>query len=136
MNPPVFQPGFRFSPADAAVLVAAVGGVVIMAPLLWWAALVLGTVILHFFLFCNVFRISRKPELIWAFVFTALSGATLLTGAPGWLTTVTASGLLAAILIFRETRTEHYHGIFWRHLNPGLPAWWESRNSAIHPSTE
>jgi uncharacterized membrane protein len=134
MTQPVFKPGFRLSLTDALVLIGAAAGVIVMAPMLWWAALILGMAVLHFFLFCNVFRISRKSEMIWALVFTALSGATIFTGSPGWNATVAISVLLAVILIAKESRARHYHGIFWSYWNPGLPAWWASRAGATIPA--
>ena len=61
----------------------------------------------HFFLFCNVFRIERKPELIWAAVFTVLTASTVLTQMPGWIVTFTSSFLVAVVLIYRETKKPH-----------------------------
>jgi hypothetical protein len=91
---------------------------------------VAGTAVGHFFLFCNVFRMSRPPELLWAFTFTVLSGATLRTGGPGWLATVTVSVALAVVLIGLETRKPRYHGVGWKKLNPRLPDWWRSQQNS------
>ena len=61
--------GFRFSPMDAVAL--ALFGLAIAAlysrgsSLSWILAIVAG----HFFLFCNVFRVARKRELMWAVAF-------------------------------------------------------------------
>ena len=91
-----------------------------------WLGVVIAFVVSHFFLFCNVFRIARKPELIWAAVFTALTGSTVVTNKPGWIITFTSSFLVAVVLIYLETRKPHYHGIGWQRINPGLREWWET----------
>jgi hypothetical protein len=89
--------------------------------------MIVGMVVGHFFLFCNVFRISRMPELVWAAVFTVLTMGTLAVNFPGWTGTVSLSVLLAVLLIFQEMKRSSYHGVAWRRINPGLPAWWRSR---------
>lgn len=86
----------------------------------------MGWVVVHFFLFCNVFRISRRPELIWAAAFTLLAASTFFTGIPGWNLTVACSLLFTVVLITRETRKPYYHGIAWSKLNPNLRTWWEA----------
>ena len=124
MPTPAFSPGFRLSALDALILAGGVAAA-IFAPNPF--AIIAATAIGHFFLFCNVFRMSRRPELIWAATFTLLSAATLFFGLPGWPATAALSFALAAILIARETRQPYYHGIAWRRLNPRLPEWWQSR---------
>lgn len=126
MNEREFLPGFRISLLDGTILVAGVCA-------LWFApremAVITGTAVGHFFLFCNVFRMSRKPELIWAGMFTLLSAATLLWGVPPWPATVAVSILLAAILIALEMKKPRYHGIGWQRLNPQLPDWWKAQQN-------
>ena len=63
------QCGFRFSIADALIIV---GGIVLSVCLrfadfaFWWLVpVVLG----HFFLFCNVFLVWRRWEYVWAVIF-------------------------------------------------------------------
>ncbi len=123
-----FKPGFRLSLMDAAVIVLGIAGGLFLARLDPLFGFLVGFVVGHFFLFCNVFRISRPPELIWAAVFTALSGATLVTGLPGWNATIGTSILIAILAILRETGAPSYHGIFWRHFNPDLETRWKSRD--------
>ncbi|CAK0748261.1 hypothetical protein CCP3SC1_1760005 [Gammaproteobacteria bacterium] len=43
-----------------------------MGSYVWWAGLLIGLVLGHFFLFCNVFRVTRQTELIWAGAFITL----------------------------------------------------------------
>lgn len=105
--------GFRFSLIDAlAIIVCAVitvGGFGIVGSAAWLFPFVLG----HFFLFCNVFRVPRKPELVWAAAFLVLSAACLISDVSilhaMWLVLpVTAGVLLYSICL------PTYHGIFSR----------------------
>ena len=130
--PPEFRPGFRFSRFDAIVLIV---GVLIAIALAFWnplPALVVAFVLGHFFLFCNVFRIARLPELIWAGIFFGLACFALFSNAPvrGWTLTFGASAVAAAILIALETRKPSYHGIGWRRFNPGLKDEWNRIRSS------
>ncbi len=124
-----FQPGFRISFGDVAFLIICLGGAAYAA---WatglpWTGFVVAFVVLHFFLFCNVFRIARVPELIWGGIFAALAGSTIVFGKPGWLATSLISLALTVFLLVRETRQPHYHGVGWQRWNPKLPEWWRSR---------
>lgn len=122
-----FRPGFRLSLFDIVILCAGVMGSAFAGLQLWWAGMIVGLVVLHFFLFCNVFRISRAPELIWAAAIVALAGATILTDYPGWIATPILAVALSSFLIWRETKREDYHGVCWKKWNPGLPDWWQAR---------
>lgn len=121
-----FKPGFRLSFIDATVLMAGAVGSWLLAQETWWVGGAVAFVVGHFFLFCNVFRIARTPELLWAGTFVLLSSATILWGLPGWPATFSASFLLACALIVREMRKPSYHGIAWRRVNPDLRKWWDS----------
>lgn len=125
-----FKPGSRLSLFDVVVLIAGMIGAFVVGTQVWWAGLVIGFVVGHFFLFCNVFRIARKPELIWAAVFTVLTGSTVLTGMPGWIATFALSFFVAVVLIYLETKKPHYHGIGWQRINPGLREWWEKERES------
>jgi hypothetical protein len=131
-----FAPGFRFSWTDAFVLV--VGAVLItwLAQLSGELAVMAAFVIGHFFLFCNVFRIGRKPELVWAGTFIVLAALSL---GMEWLDLRVALGLalgLSISLILREMSLLRYHGIFWQRVNPGLPEWWRERKRQSFTSRE
>jgi hypothetical protein len=125
-----FRPGFRISAIDVAVLV--VGGVAtaVAWPTVWWAGFVIAFVLSQFFLFCNVFRVSRAPELIWSAFFLATSVPTVLTGIPGWPLTVGMALLATGAIAVFEMRKPSYHGIGWRRINPGLEAWWAAHRNA------
>ena len=122
-----FNPGSRLSKIDILFIFISV----ISAIYLYAYSVVLSFCIFfvvgHFFWFCNITRMSRKPELIWACVFTAFSITTVKFGLPGWFYTFVISLLVTAILTVLEIHKPSYHGIYWKKLNPELPSWF-SRN--------
>lgn len=125
---PRFSPGFRFSPFDGAVLLVGFAASLGLAMLDPWVALATAFVIIHFFLFCNVFRISRPPELVWAALFAALVLCSLLFDAITWPHVFAVSGFATSITLPIEIRRPSYHGVFWRRVNPALPDWWRTHH--------
>ena len=124
-----FNPGFRFSAFDAFFLVAGSLGAWFAWSRTWWLGLIVAFVVGHFFLFCNVFRISRSLEFIWAVVFLILTGFTVTTGHPTWTITTVLSLALAAVLVFLELRKPSYHGVGWNYFNPRLRHWWDAQHT-------
>lgn len=124
-----FAPGFRISLLDGFVLLAGAVACACLWPINRVSSFLVAFVVMHFFLFCNVFRIRRKPELIWAATFVPLAGATLLSGYPGWVVTAASSLFLTGFLVAREVQHESYHGICWKRWNPGLPEWWAKQQA-------
>lgn len=129
MKDPDFKPGFRLAAFDIAVLVA--GGALGLGA---WSTQPLFSGIIafsvgHFFLFCNVFRIRRSYELIWAAVFVFLCLINRWIGQPGWPAIFGVSAVLSGSLIARSTRLIDYHGILWKRFNPGLEDWWIRQKS-------
>lgn len=122
-----FAPGFRLSGVDVLVLLLGAWGTWYVGRELWWAGVVIAFVVGHFFLFCNVFRIPRALELIWAAVYVLLSGATLILDLPGWGVTFGFSAGLTVFLVALAMKQPSYHGVFWRRVNPKLPDWWAER---------
>ena len=120
----MFSPGFRLSKLDVVVLVLGSVAAAIAASFVWWVGYVIALVIGHFFLFCNVFRISRPLELAWAAVFVGLAGATVASEWPGWLVTTIVTLAMTAIVITLDMRKASYHGVLWERINPGLREWW------------
>ena len=109
-----FKPGFRLSKID---ILAIICGVVVAAASFSYSSVITFLVLFvvgHFFLFCNIIRMSRPSELIWSGIFLALSSASLLKGFPSWSVTVLISTLLTAILVVIETRKSSYHGVSWQ----------------------
>ena len=118
-----FKPGFRFSVLDGMILAAALLLAILVFPYSPNYSVLVGFVVLHFFLFCNVVRMSRIPELIWATVFLALFSCQLKLSVPSFNTALALSSFVTAILVAIEIRRPSYHGIFWKTLNPKLPEW-------------
>jgi len=124
--------GFRFSRFDAVVLVLA--AVATAAGWLWLgqiAALFI-VVSLHFLLFCNVFRIPRLPELIWAVVFVINFCVWFALDQFSWAAILLVQTPLTLCLVVWSFCREDYHGVFWRfaphprrinqtHESPGTP---------------
>jgi hypothetical protein len=127
MKQTVFAPGFRLSVVDVFVVIGGIVAAITLSMYMWWWGFVLAFVLAHFFLFCNIVRMARPLELIWAGVFVVLAGATIAFDAPGWLVTASASLLVTVIVVIVEMRKQSYHGVGWQQINPGLPAWWEAR---------
>lgn len=102
--------GFRFSATDALAIVVCAGvtyfGLPIVGPLVWFCPFVLG----HFFLFCNLFRIRRTPELVWAGGFLAIVAGCLIANVSVlhamWLVLPLTIGVLTY-----SVRRSDYHGI-------------------------
>ncbi len=129
MPVPTFRPGFRFSSRDAVVLVVGVGGAIAAASASVEFAVLAVVAVFHFFLFCNVFRVARSPELLWSGAFLACVALRQLLGV-SWLILGAVIVTATTLVIWRETLKESYHGILWRRWNPELPAWWARRHSA------
>ncbi len=122
-----FKPGFRISAIDAVILIVASVSVFGVISISKEIAFIISYSIGHFFLFCNVFRISRKSELVWAGVFTALSACNILADFPGRVAVITLTLLVTIIVISLEMRKKSYHGILWKIINPELDVWWEGQ---------
>jgi len=114
---------------DAGVLVVSAGTAVALGQTFWPASLVIAVAVGQFFLFCNVFRISRRRELIWTGIFVVLAGGTVLAGFPGWPATLAISGCASVVAVLGEMRTPSYHGVGWRKINPHLKNWWEANHA-------
>jgi hypothetical protein len=126
MATPAFAPGFRLSAVDLLVLILGALLSVALAFIDLSYCLVVCIPLAHFFIFCNVFRVSRVPELIWAGIFVVLAGATLVSGFPGWWVTVFVAVCVCAVVVVAEMRKPSYHGAYWQRINPGLPDWWKA----------
>jgi hypothetical protein len=120
-------PGFRLSAVDGIVLALGTAATIVLWTFVWWWGFVLAFVLAHFFLFCNVVRMARPLELVWAGVFVVLAGATVAMEAPSWLVTALVSSVVTVVVVVVEMRKPSYHGVDWQWINPGLPAWWEAR---------
>ena len=112
--------GMRFSWQDRLIIAMTL----LILWLFWekWSMLIslFLVVLVHFFLFCNVFRIQRKYELIWAGVFVLNYAGWTLNHHFSWLAVLLTQLPITVTLIFLEIRNSRYHGIFARKINPNL----------------
>lgn len=126
----MFCPGFRLSVRDIVVLVFGAIASILAARVELWMGAVIGFTVGHFFLFCNVFRMARTLELIWAAIFLGLAGSSILYQVPVWYITFSVSLLATVVLVIVQIRKPSYHGIYWKRINPNLPQWWEQQGNA------
>jgi acyl carrier protein len=124
-----FQPGFRISALDCLVLVAGAAGSVTAWQYLPWLGYSIACVVGHFFLFCNVVRMSRGLELAWSGVFLALTGSAIFLEVPWWSVAMLGTLAMTAFCVAMEMLRPSYHGIFWQRINPRLPEWWAASRS-------
>ena len=127
MKTHLFKPGFRISVLDACFIGIATVGALYAARFELVLGIGIAFVVAHFFLFCNVFRIARRLELIWASFFIVSMGLTMTTSEPGWSVSFFSSALLAIVVIAYSMRQPSYHGLGWKFLNPGLLQWWDAQ---------
>jgi hypothetical protein len=119
--------GFRFSPTDAAALIAfgaLAAGLHRLDSSLWWVAVVAAG---HFFLFCNVFRVARRRELVWAGLFVVNVGLWVLLGRLDWFSVLACQMPVSSGVIAWEIKTLCYHGSLADRLNPNLKDFLEGR---------
>jgi hypothetical protein len=124
MKPAAFVPGFRFG--RRWIVLAGGGTGAIVLSMLPGARICAWLVIAHFFLFRNVVR-WRDHLSFWGGVFVALAAATIAIDTPGWLVTTVVSLGVTVVAVIVQIRKPEYHGVGWKWINPGLPAWWEAR---------
>jgi hypothetical protein len=114
--------GFRFSALDALVLLLVGGLLAVVQPAsdspVWAVAVVLG----HFFLFCNVFRIQRSKELLWAAIFVVNVAFGLTEGKKtiDWPGVLLIQTPVTLGVILWEMRGPWYHGVFAKRINARL----------------
>jgi len=94
-----------------AVLLAAAGG----SALLWGSArdLAVGILVavLHFFLFCNVFRVPRPLELAWAGILVADVAVLRMAGIFSWSVALSVQTPVTLAVLIWTVRSPEYRGI-------------------------
>jgi hypothetical protein len=118
-----FSPGFRLSVLDVIILVVGSAGSIALATVEPWFGLAVAFVVGHFFLFCNVLRMSRPLELVWAGAFSAMVIEVVFVGLLSWPILFATSIALTIVLTVIECRRPSYHGGGWQRINPNLPQW-------------
>ncbi len=119
--------GFQFSRTDAqaiAVIMAAVLVLWRMGNPLWWILVISAG---HFFLFCNVFRIVRRRELIWAGLFVVNVGIWIWTDRLTSPCVLLCQLPITAGLFIADMREPRYHGVLANRLNRQLNDYLEGR---------
>ncbi len=119
------QPGFSFSPRDAAVVVVCTLATAWLWGRVGTLSLLPLVVLVHFFLFCNVFRVRMRYELIWASSFELNASAWQLMDTLGWQTVLGSQIPITVLVIGAELRSPSYHGIGHR--------WIHSRSESRNP---
>ena len=117
---PARKHGFQMSALDGVVLLL---GTILTIwlrneafPLWWIVPMALG----HFFLFCNIFLVWRRLELVWAAVLVVLISGHLAFGHTDWLSPLMMQMPVTLIVLWLQLRSPWYHGIFARQINPRL----------------
>jgi len=65
-----------------------------------------------FFLFCNVFRLRTKDEMIWTFLFLMIVGITFYFFPNNWVMyTISSSFVIQTVLIVLDIGSEGYRGV-------------------------
>ena len=106
--------GFRCSPADALIIVLCIVGTLLLLPVLGAIVYVAPITLGHFFLFCNVVRMRRSYELIWAAVFALNVVAWTSLAELSWPWVLITQTPVTCVLVLCECRSGDYHGVFCR----------------------
>lgn len=122
-----FDPGFRLSKTDVGVITISLIGASALFQHSKFLCFSVLFVVTHFFLFCNIIRMSRLSELIWASVFICGVSLSLTIGEPPIYTSIGCSLIVTIILAALEIQKPSYHGAFWKKLNPDLETWFVNR---------
>jgi hypothetical protein len=128
--------GFRFSAVDAGAIAAfaiVAGGFYFLARPLWWLVAIAAG---HFFLFCNVFRVVRRRELIWAALFVLNVGLWMLLKRLDWFTVLACQLPVSVGVITWEIKSPGYHGVFANRLNPRLLEILDCKTESSKPGNE
>ncbi len=107
------QPGLRFWWSDAVVMVLCALATWLLWPPLGGFSLVLPVTLAHFFLFCNVFRIRRTYELVWAVIYLVNILYWVFLREFSWLGVLALQTPVTLAFIAFEVGSPRYHGVFW-----------------------
>lgn len=112
--------GLRFSLADGFVLLGAAAIMFATWHVTDGLSMLIMFVVLHFFLFCNIFRIRRLPELIWGAMFVLNCILWLIYDSANMFPVMACQLPITFVVIVYEICMPHYHGVFARRLNSQL----------------
>lgn len=120
--------GLRLSKLDCFVIVFSVVATVALGSFTNGYSMIGMLVVTHFFLFCNVFRIPRTPELVWAGAFLTICLTLLICDVLHPLILSVAILPVTVMVLVHAIRLPSYHGVFARRLNPNLDDYLTGRN--------
>jgi hypothetical protein len=103
--------GFRFSITDAAAIAVCAAATWGTWPMLGETAIAFPIVLGHFFLFCNIFRVPRSPELLWSGVFVVNTGAWLSAGRFTWSAVLWTQMPVTLTVVLAAVLQSDYHGV-------------------------
>lgn len=103
--------GFRFSAIDALIVGLCVPATWALWPAVDEMALVCPVALGHFFLFCNVFRLGRRAELLWGAAFVVNACAWTWFEAFTWPRVVLAQAPVTLGAIAVAIGRKDYHGV-------------------------
>ena len=122
--------GARFSLTDGVAIVVAVVAFFLCRPLLAEWTWFIPLVVIHFFLFCNIFRVRTRYELAWCAVLLINFGYWLNRWMSGetdgdinpfpFVAFLCWQLLMTLLVILLELSSDRYHGIFADQINPKL----------------
>jgi hypothetical protein len=81
----------------------------------------------HFFLFCNVFRIARRRELIWSGLYLLNVALWQSFDLLSWTGVLTSQIPVTIAVIVADMRSPEYHGVLADRMNPRLNDYLEER---------
>ena len=120
--------GLRLWPTDVLFLFVCIAVVLLFGEELLefrWLPLVAAA---HFFLFCNVFRVRRSYELVWAALFCVNFMLHVQDASLDWSSVLLWQAPVTVIAIALEMRSARYHGVFAERINSQhLQDWVEGR---------
>ena len=100
---------------DAMVLLVAAVATGVLLPWLGVIAWLFVIVAGHFFLFCNVFRIQRVFELVWAGLFVLNVSVWYVMDLLDWWLVLAVQTPVTITFVAMSFSKKDYHGVFWRY---------------------
>ncbi len=116
------KPGFRLSLIDVVFLL--VSACVCYYLFLYDSSIgwLVAMPVIAFFCFCNIFRVRRMPEFIWAGCYMVLAPLGFILDMI-YLITVMGSSLLILLIAILEMYKPWYHGVGYSLINPDVTDW-------------
>jgi hypothetical protein len=107
------EPGFRISLSDLFfILLVMIASAAIYSTL---ESMVIAFIPLHlcgvFFLFCNVFRIRTRQELLWVCSYIASAAYSMMTGADFWSSILLVTTPMIVVVVTWAVMSGGYRGV-------------------------